>query len=78
MEIKKAKLGEDDLKFGTTLHELGVCLRTAGRYNEAEEVFRQALEKRGSWARTISRSHVRCTSSALAYGTQGGTTRRRR
>ena len=41
--LKKAKLGEDDLKVAITLHELGVYLRENGRYNEAEEMLRKAL-----------------------------------
>ena len=78
LEIEKVKLGEDNLQVAVTLYELGMCLRNAKRYEEAEELLRQALEiKRQSWARTISRSLVRCTSSACAYGTQSGTKRRR-
>ena len=58
LEIGKSKLGEDDLQVADTLHELGeddvnvavrlhllgVCLRNAKRYDEAQEVLRQALE----------------------------------
>ena len=78
-EIEKAKLGENDLQVAYTLHELGVHVWNAKRYDEAEELLRPALEKkRQSWAWTISRSHIRCNRSACAYGTQSGTTRRRR
>ena len=79
LEIKKAKLGEDDLQIAVMLQSLGVCLRDAKRYEEAEELLRQASEiKRQSWARTISRSHIHCNRSACAYGTQSGKPRRRR
>ena len=44
LEIKKTKLGRDDLQGAVTLHELDVCLRDAKRYDEAEELLRQALE----------------------------------
>ena len=44
MEIEKVKLGEDDLRIAYTLHDLGVSLQNAKRYDEAEGVFRQALE----------------------------------
>ncbi|CAN0348883.1 unnamed protein product, partial [Ascophyllum nodosum] len=44
LEIRKAKLGEDDLPVAYTLHSLGVCLRDAERYDKAEELLRQALE----------------------------------
>ena len=40
----KAKLGEDDLRVVYTLQSLGVCLRDAKRYDEADEFLRQALE----------------------------------
>ena len=44
LEIEKAKLGEGDLQVAYTLYELGVCLRGAMRYDEAEESLRQVLE----------------------------------
>ena len=37
-------MGEDDLQVAYTLQSLGVYLRDAMRYDEAEELLRQALE----------------------------------
>lgn len=44
VEIEEARLGPNDAQVSNTLHQLGVCVREAGRRREAEEILRRALE----------------------------------
>ena len=46
LEIKQAKLGTKDPQVAAALHDLGACIREAGRLGEAEEVLRRCLEIR--------------------------------
>lgn len=43
MAIAEAELGPDDVRVAVTLHELGVCVRQAGRPGEAEDFYRRSL-----------------------------------
>ena len=44
VEAEDVKLEKNDLPTAVTLHELGLCMRDARRYDEAEEVLEQALK----------------------------------
>ncbi len=46
LEIKQAKLGPEDVQVAAALHDLGACIREAGRLDEADGVLRRCLEIR--------------------------------
>lgn len=70
LEIREARLGPDDPAVGTTLHELGVCLRQDGRHEEAEAFLRRALGIRRAIAQRLGRgrkgSSAACGAAAVA------------
>ena len=76
LEIKKSKLGEDDLQVAYTLQPLGVCLRDAKRYDEAEGLLRHALEiKKAKLGDDDLQVAYTLQTLASVHGNQGDSTR---
>lgn len=46
LEIEEARLGPDDLQVTSTLYEMGLCVRRAGRHQEGEGFLRRGLQLR--------------------------------
>ena len=75
----KAKLGQNDLQVAVMLHKLGVCLRDAKRYDEAEELLKHALEiKKAKLGEDDLQVAYTLQTLASVHGNQGDTTRWRR